>query len=137
MRVTRSSIHLLAALLLASSPAVAQRADNDALARSEPLRADRGYRVDIASARESDGSVSLGPRITGPAGQVVRFEVHLRSENLGASAMVTRSGSVRLDDTGSAVLAPTSLRGTRGERYEMEVRIFEGDRVVAVQAARA
>jgi hypothetical protein len=136
MRGTRSSIHLLAALLLASAPAIAQRADNDALARSDPLRAERAYRVDIASTRESDGSVSLGPRIMGPAGQTVRYEVHLRSENLGARAAVTRSGSVRLDDTGNALLAPTSLRGTRGERYEMEVRLFEGDRVVAAQAAR-
>lgn len=100
------------------------------------LQADSAYRIDIGSSEERDGSVRIEPRIAGPAGSIVRYEVDVRRENRGGSANSSQSGSVRLDGAGNARLSSNAVKLGRGEQYEMQVRLFDGSRLVAEQSAR-
>lgn len=98
--------------------------------------ADSAYRVDIGTAEERDGSVQIEPRVTGPAGKSVRYEVEVRRGSQGAKANSSQSGSVRIDDSGKAQLSSNAIRLSRGEQYEMNVRLFEGGQLVAEQSTR-
>jgi hypothetical protein len=104
--------------------------------RAKALHADSPYRVDIGTSRDHDGSVKVEPRITGPAGKTVRYEVAVRSESRGASANSSQSGSVRLDDSGNAHLSSNAVTLSPREKYEMTVRLFDGNRLLAEQSAR-
>ena len=98
--------------------------------------AESPYRVDIGTTEQRDGSVRVEPRVTGPAGKSVRYEVEVRRGSQGAKANSSQSGSVRLDDAGKAQLSSNAVRLSRGEQYEMNVRLFESGRLVAEQSAR-
>ncbi|TAK81936.1 MAG: hypothetical protein EPO20_22940 [Betaproteobacteria bacterium] len=101
------------------------------------LEADSQYRVDIGISQDHDGSVKVKPRIAGPAGKTVRYEVDVRSESRGAaSANSSQSGSVRLDDSGNAQLSSNAVTLSPREKYEMTVRLFDGNRLLAEQSAR-
>lgn len=101
-----------------------------AQARDEP------YRVDIATSEGRDGSLRIEPRVSGPAGRTVHYEVDVDRGSRGAKASSSQSGSVRLSDAGMAQISSNSVKLNSGEQYEMKVRIFEGERLVAEQAAR-
>jgi hypothetical protein len=104
--------------------------------RVKALHADSPYRVDIGTSRDHDGSVKVEPRITGPAGKTVRYEVDVHSESRGASANSSHSGSVRLDDSGNAQLSSNAVTLNSREQYAMTVKLFDGNRLVAEQSAR-
>ena len=114
-------------------PAAQARDENQTNRQQRHLQADAPYRVDIATSEGRDGSLRIEPRVSGPAGKTVRYEVEIDRGSRGAKANSSQSGSVRLDDAGMAQISSNAVKLNPGERYEMKVRLFEGDRLVAEQ----
>jgi hypothetical protein len=88
------------------------------------------YRLD-AGVQARDGSLKVEPTVSGPAGKTVRYEIQVRREGAGNNSDSSQSGRARLDDSGRAKLASTSVSLRPNERYEVEVTLFEGQRLVA------
>jgi hypothetical protein len=102
---------------------------------STAAAADSAYRVDIGTSKRDDG-LRIEPRVTGPAGKTVRYEVDVRRGSEAASSNSSQSGSVRLDDAGRAQISSNTIRLNPREEYDMTVRLFDGNRLVAEQSAR-
>lgn len=96
--------------------------------------ADSRYSIEIATSKESDGGLRMQPRVRGPAGKAIRYEVNVRRAVGQGSADVTQTGSARLDDRGEAELSSNTVSLAPGDRYDLKVRVFEGDRLVAEQS---
>lgn len=105
------------------------------LVAATALAADSNYGLDIgASVRE--GMLRVEPRVSGPAGKMLRYKVEVLREGEGRSSNSSQAGTVRLDDYGNARLATNSVSVTPSDRYEVTVRLFDADRLVAEQSVR-
>jgi hypothetical protein len=100
------------------------------------VHAEAPYRIDIGISEERDGRLKIEPRLSGPAGNTVRYDVDVQRSGGRSKANSGQSGSVRLDDAGKAQLSSNAVKLAPGEQYEMKVRIFEDGRLVAEQSAR-
>ncbi len=106
-----------------------------ALSLASPLRAaDSPYRVDI-NASTQDGSLRVQPHVYGPAGKALRYEVDVHRAAGAGKADISQSGTVQLDNDGKAALSSNAVTLGPGERYDMTVKLFDGDRLVAKQSA--
>ena len=92
------------------------------------------YRLD-PGLEVSGGNLKVEPTVSGPAGKAVRYEIDVRRHGQGASSNSSQSGTARLDESGRAKLASTSVSLNPQQRYEVEVTLFEGQRVVARERA--
>jgi hypothetical protein len=107
------------------------------LLAAAPLAAQDGaYRIDIGASEQHGGSLRFEPRVAGPPGKLVRYEMNARSHSPGAGANSSRSGSVRLDDSGKAQLPANAVKLAPAEQYEMSVKLFEGNRLVAEESTQ-
>ena len=96
---------------------------------------DSNYHLDIGTSVR-DGSLKVEPRISGPAGKVVRYEMDVRRQTQGGSSNSSQAGTVRLNDEGKARLAMSSVSVSSRDRYEVTVRIFDADKLVAEESVR-
>lgn len=87
------------------------------------------YRLD-AGVQASGGSLKVEPVVTGPAGNTVRYEIEVRRDGKGTSNS-SQSGRARIDESGRAKLASSAVSLQPGERYEVEITLYKGQRVVA------
>jgi Thin aggregative fimbriae synthesis protein len=108
---------LLAALLLSCSALAAE------------FRLDPGALV-------SGGTLVVEPQIHGTAGATLRYEIRTTREGSGGKSTSSQSGNVRIGEQGSARLARTSISVSPRDRYRVEVKVFEGGRVVAEEVVR-
>lgn len=92
------------------------------------------YRLDLGASVRG-GSLTVEPQITGPAGKALRYEVAVMRESRGGRSNSQQSGSVRLDERGAAALASNKISLDPGDNYRIEVRVFDGDRLVAHESA--
>ena len=116
--------HCLAVLLLLAANAVAQEsADGPRIA------------LDIGTTLR-DGSLKVEPRVSGPAGKALRFEIDVRREGAGGSSNNSQSGRVRLDSSGTAQLASNSVSVSSRDAYRVTVKVFDAERLVAEQSVR-
>lgn len=88
------------------------------------------YRLD-PGAQVRDGTLQVAPRVRGPAGAALRYEIRTTKEGAAGKSDTSQSGSVRLGDNGEATLATTSVSVTPQDRYRIQVKLLEGGRVVA------
>jgi hypothetical protein len=100
-----------------------------------PLGADPAYRLDVGTELR-DRNLKVEPSVTGPAGKRVRYEISVRRAAGAGSSNSSQAGGARLDENGYARLASTSVSVQPGEEYDVTVRLFEGDRLVAEDSVR-
>jgi hypothetical protein len=93
------------------------------------------YRLDLGTSVRG-GSLKVEPHITGPAGKALRYEMVVTRESQGGRSNSRQSGSVRLDERGAADLASNAVSVNPGDKYRVEVRVFEAYRLVAQESAR-
>ena len=97
--------------------------------------ADKAYRLDLG-AEVHGNNLKVEPTVVGPADKSLRYEMKVRREGQGKSSNSSQSGTVRLDAQGHGQLASNSVNVSPSDRYEITVRLFEGNQVVAEQSAR-
>jgi hypothetical protein len=66
----------------------------------------------------------------------LRYEVSVRRSGGSGSSNSNQAGDVRLDDGGRAKLASNSVSVRPNESYEVVVRLFDQDRLVAQESVR-
>ena len=88
------------------------------------------YRLE-AGVEVRGSSLKVEPVASGPAGETVRYEIDVRRHGGGGSSNSSQSGSARFDESGRAKLASTSVNLSPQQRYEVDIKLFEGQRVVA------
>jgi len=93
-------------------------------------QAGAGYNLDPGASLDGR-TLRVAPRVSGPPGERLRYEIVVRREGAGNSSDNRQSGTVVLDGTGSARLATSSVSVGRGEAYTVDVKIYEGDRLAA------
>jgi hypothetical protein len=93
------------------------------------------YRVD-PGASVHGGTLSVEPRVHGPAGAALNYEIRTVKEGAGGRSSSSQSGSVRLGDDGAARLASTSVSVSPQDRYRIQVKLLERGRVVAEEEVR-
>jgi len=97
--------------------------------------ADDAYRLDVGASVE-DGSLKVAPKVAGPAGAALRYEIRTTREGAAGTSNSSQSGNVRLGQNGSATLAQTSVSVTPQDRYHITVKLLDGSRVVAEETVR-
>jgi hypothetical protein len=97
--------------------------------------AESAYRVDPGASLRN-GSLKVEPSVVGPAGKRVRYQIEVRREGGSQSSNSSQAGSARLDDDGRAQLASSSVSVQPHQRYEVVVKLYEGDRLVAEESVR-
>jgi hypothetical protein len=103
------------------------------LASYSALAAD--YRLD-PGASVNGGTLTVEPKVQGPAGAALRYEIRTIREGAGGKSDSSQSGNVRLGEDGAAKLATTSVSVTPQDRYRIQVKLLEGGRVVAEEELR-
>ena len=97
--------------------------------------AENPYRLDIG-AEVHGNNLTVEPTVVGPADKSLRYEMKVRREGDGRSSNSSQSGTVQLDSEGHGQLASTSVSVSPSDRYEVVVRLFDANRMVAEQSAR-
>jgi hypothetical protein len=88
------------------------------------------YRLD-PGASVSAGTLTVEPKVQGPAGAALRYEIQTVKEGASGRSSSSQSGNVRLGENGTAKLASTSVSVTPQDRYRIQVKLLERGRVVA------
>lgn len=97
--------------------------------------ADNPYRLDIG-AEVHGNNLTVEPTVRGPADKSLHYEMKVRREGEGRSSNSSQSGTVKLDGQGRGQLASTSVSVSPADRYEVIVRLFDANQMVAEESAR-
>ena len=87
-----------------------------------------------ASVRE--GTLNVAPRVQGPPGAALRYEIRTTREGRSGKSSSSQSGGVRLGQYGSGALATSSISVTPQDRYRITLKVLEGGRVVAEKTVK-
>ena len=93
-------------------------------------QAGAGYSVDPGASLDGR-TLRVAPRVSGPPGERLRYEIAVRRDVTGNSADNRQSGTLVLDADGTARLATTAISVQPGESFSVNVRIYEGERLAA------
>ena len=104
-----------------------------ALLCANALAAD--YRID-PGASVRNGTLTVEPRVLGPAGASVRYEIRTTREGQGGTSNSSQSGDAQLGSDGAARLAMTSVSVSAQDHYSIHVRLLQNGRVVAEETVR-
>ena len=96
------------------------------LALAPLARGEGAYGVRIAAAPEG-GMLTVTPFARGPADRVLRYEVRAEQHSRAGKSTSVQAGTVRLAPRGETALSRLSFALSPGLRYEIIVRLFEGD----------
>ena len=102
---------------------------------STALSADSPYRLDVGTSVR-DGSLKVEPRVAGPAGKALRYELDIRRDSQGSSSSSSQAGSVQLDNNGMAQLSSNAVTVNPRDKYQVTLKLFDADRLVAEQSVR-
>jgi hypothetical protein len=97
--------------------------------------ADGAYQVEMGTSVR-DGNLQVAPRVTGPAGKALRYEMLVTRHSAAGSSNSSQAGNVRLDESGTARLASSSVSVGPQDEYRVAVKLYEGGRLVAEQSVR-
>ena len=93
------------------------------------------YRLDPGASVQG-GTLKVEPRVHGPAGAALDYEIRTTREGANGTSNSSQSGSVRLGENGSARLASTTVNVTPRDRYRVSVKLLERGEVVAEEEVR-
>jgi len=97
--------------------------------------AEAAYQLDMGTTVR-EGNLKVAPRVTGPAGKTLRYEMVVTRQSRSGSSNSSQAGSVRLDESGAARLASSSVSVSPQDEYRVAVKLYEGGRLVAEEAVR-
>lgn len=97
---------------------------------SAAVAADSPYKLDLGASVQS-GNLKVEPKVSGPAGKLLNYEMQVRREGQGKSSNSSQGGTVKLDESGHGRLASNSVNVAPHDRYQVTVRLLEDGRVVA------
>ena len=106
-----------------------------ALAFASATWADGGYQLDLGTEVRGNNLI-VEPSVSGPADKSLRYEMKVRREGAGRSSNSSQAGTVRLDAQGRGQLASNSVSVSPSDSYEITVRLFDANQVVAEKTAR-
>ncbi len=89
-----------------------------------------GYSLDPGASLEG-ATLRVAPRVSGPPGERLRYEIAVRRHGAGNSADNRQSGTLVLDAKGAARLGTTVVSLHPGESFSVNVKIYEGERLAA------
>ena len=99
------------------------------------MAAAAGYQLDPGASLEGR-TLKVAPRVSGPPGARLRYEIEVRKGGSGNSSDNRQSGTVVLDGAGSARLATSTVSVQPGEAFSVNVKIFEGERLAAERSMK-
>jgi hypothetical protein len=102
---------------------------------SAAFSADAAYRLDLGTSLR-EGNLHVAPRVTGPAGKALRYEMQVTREGGAGRSNSRQAGSIRLDESGRARLASNSMSVGPHDEYRVDVKLYEGGRLVAEESVR-
>ena len=102
---------------------------------SATVWADSAYQLDLG-AEVRGSNLVVEPTVLGPAEKSLRYEMKVRREGAGRSSNSSQSGPVQLDARGRAQLASNSMSVSPADQYEITVRLFDANELVAEKTAR-
>jgi hypothetical protein len=102
---------------------------------SAAFSAEAAYQLDMGTTVR-EGNLQVAPRVTGPAGKALRYEMVVTRHSRSGSSNSSQAGSVRLDESGAGQLASNSMSVGPQDDYRVDVRLYEGGRLVAEQSVR-
>lgn len=97
--------------------------------------ADSAYQLDLG-AEVHGNNLTVEPTVVGPAQKALSYEMKVRREGAGRSSNSSQSGTVKLDGQGRGQLASSSVSVSPSDHYEITVRLYDANRLVAEQSAR-
>lgn len=106
-----------------------------ALAAALAAQAGAGFSLDPGAAVE-DRTLKVAPRVSGPPGARLRYEIEVRREGAGNTSDNRQSGTVVLDEAGTARLATSAVSVQPGQSFSVNVKIFEGERLAAERSMK-
>ena len=83
---------------------------------------------------EAAGRLTVSPRLQGPPGAALRYEMSSSKSGAAGRSTTSQGGRVSLDAGGSGALSSLSLGVQPGDRYVVTVKVFDGARLVAEDA---
>lgn len=92
-----------------------------------------GYRLSMG-AEVRGNMLALAPTITAPAGKTLRYDFVTRKSGRSGTSNTRQGGKVRVDGAGRASLSKVSVSVAEGERCEVSVKVYDGERLVAAQS---
>lgn len=102
---------------------------------SAAFGAQAAYQLDMGTTVR-EGNLHVAPRVTGPAGKTLRYQMVVTRHSRSGSSNSSQAGSVRLDESGAAQLASNSMSISPQDDYRIDVKLYEGGRLVAEQSVR-
>ena len=93
------------------------------------------YRLDTGATVEGS-TLKVAPRVEGPAGAALRYEIRTVREGAAGRSKSSQSGNVTLGRDGTASLATTNVSVTPQDHYEVSVKLLQGSRVIAEKTVR-
>ena len=99
------------------------------------MAADPAYVLRLEAAEEA-GRLTVAPRVQGPAGASLRYEMSSDKSGGAGKSSTSQSGRVSLDQGGAGALSTLRLGVSPGDRYVITVKIFDGARLVAEDVLR-
>ena len=93
------------------------------------------YRLDPGATVEGS-TLRVEPRVKGPAGAELQYEIRTTREGSSGTSNNSQSGNVRLSENGTARLASTAVSVSPRDRYRVSVKLLERGEVVAEEEVR-
>jgi len=101
------------------------------------LAAQAGGAVNVDPGAALDGrTLKVAPRVSGPPGAQLRYEIEVRRQGAGNSSDNRQSGTVVLDDSGAGRLATSAVSVQPGESFTVNVKVYEGERLAAERSMK-
>lgn len=94
-----------------------------------------GYDLSLGAEVRS-GTLKVAPIITAPAGAKLRYDVTTTRTGRSGNSNSRQSGNVTVGNDGKASLSEVAVSVSEQDRYEVQVEVYDGGRLVAAQTLR-
>lgn len=94
-----------------------------------------GYDLSLG-AEARDGSLTVAPIVTAPAGAKLRYDVTTTRTGRSGNSNSRQSGNVTVGDDGKASLSQVAVSVRPQDQYVVHVEVYDGAQVVASKTLR-
>jgi PPE-repeat protein len=94
-----------------------------------------GYDLSLG-AEVRGGTLKVAPIVTAPAGAKLRYDVTTTRTGRSGNSNSRQSGNVTVGNDGKASLSQVAVSVTEQDRYEVQVEVYDGGRLVAAETLR-
>jgi len=94
-----------------------------------------GYDLSLG-AEVRGGTLKVAPIVTAPAGAKLRYDVTTTRTGRSGNSNSRQSGNVTVGNDGKASLSQVAVSVSEQDRYEVQVEVYDGQRLVAAETLR-